>query len=160
MSTYPEEISGLETRFGDGRVSDSLIEFYRAFNDGDIAALEQNWCQGDVPSMNNPIGGIRRGWNSIREGYLKLFSGRARVQVTFHDFTGQGGEGWHLFVGRERGVCTTPQEELNVNFRTTRWFILKVGVWRQLHHHGSVEDPQMLQNYKKLIFGEDLIDAQ
>ncbi|EJJ29932.1 hypothetical protein PMI11_01803 [Rhizobium sp. CF142] len=69
--------------------------------------------------MDNPIGGIRRGWNSIAEGYSKLFDGPADVRVTFHDFTSQGGADWHLFVGRERGRCTTPRKSMEVAFRTT-----------------------------------------
>jgi hypothetical protein len=33
--------------------------------------------------MDNPMGGIRRGLQSISEGYSKLFGGPAIVQVTF-----------------------------------------------------------------------------
>jgi hypothetical protein len=103
--------------------------------------------------MDNPIGGIRRGWTAIEEGYSKLFSGRAKVHVAFHDFTSQGGPDWHLFVGRERGSCVTPDQELKIAFRTTRWFVRRDGSWRQLHHHGSVEDADMLRDYQRLIFG-------
>jgi hypothetical protein len=73
--------------------------------------------------------------------------------VTFHDFTSQGGDDWHLFVGRERGTCKTPAETLEIAFRTTRWFVRNKGDWRQLHHHGSIEDPKMLASYQRLIFG-------
>lgn len=68
--------------------------------------------------------------------------------MTFHDFTSQGADDWHLFVGRERGVCRTAKETLDVAFRTTRWFVRRDGGWRQLHHHGSVEDPKMLADYQ------------
>src|SRR5437879_6845182 len=81
------EITGTETQAKDGSPLDALIEFYRAFNAGDLDALAANWADGDAPSMDNPIGGIRRGWPAIREGYSKLFSGRATVHVAFHDFT-------------------------------------------------------------------------
>ena len=87
-----------------------------------LDGLAANWEPGDAPSMDNPMGGIRFGWQSIREGYLKLFGGPAIVQVTFHDFTSQGGHDWHLFVGRERGTCTAPGAKMDVRFRTTRWF--------------------------------------
>jgi ketosteroid isomerase-like protein len=114
-----------------------LIDFYRAFNARDLDGLAANWEPGDAPSMDNPMGGIRLGWQSIREGYLKLFGGPAIVQVTVHDFTSQGGHDWHLFVGRERGTCTAPGAKMDVRFRTTRWFTRRGGMWRQLHHHGS-----------------------
>lgn len=147
-----EEITGGEQKVGDNGALDALIEFYRAFNAADMVGLEAIWCPGPAPSMDNPIGGIRRGWNEIAGGYAKLFDGAATVNVTFHDFTSQGGREWHLFVGRERGTCRTASDRLDVAFRTTRWFVWVDGEWRQLHHHGSVEDPQMLAEYQKLIF--------
>jgi hypothetical protein len=153
MNSYPTEVSGDERKRADGDAVDALIEFYRAFNTGDLKALEEVWLAGSEPSMDNPIGGIRRGWAEIAQGYSKLFEGPATVRVTFHDFTSQGGDDWHLFVGRERGACRTATEVLDVAFRTTRWFVHREGAWRQLHHHGSVEDPKMLADYQKLIFG-------
>ncbi|ABC94426.1 hypothetical conserved protein (plasmid) [Rhizobium etli CFN 42] len=153
MLEHLPEISGKEKRAGDGGPLDALIEFYDAFNSGDMKRLEAVWFDGEAPSMDNPIGGIRRGWASIAEGYTKLFGGAASVNVTFHDFTSKGGEDWHLFVGRERGVCRTPKTRLDLAFRTTRWFVRNDGRWRQLHHHGSVEDPTMLAAYQRLIFG-------
>jgi hypothetical protein len=149
----PREIDGNETKRGDGNPLDALIGFYRAFNTSDLAGLEAVWLGGSEPSMDNPIGGIRRGWEQIAEGYSKLFRGQAKVHVTFHDFTSQGGADWHLFVGRERGTCKTPSETLHIAFRTTRWFVRTNGTWRQLHHHGSIEDPKMLADYQRIIFG-------
>jgi hypothetical protein len=159
MLTKPTEITGNEPRSGDGSALDALIKFYRAFNAGDLDALAANWEQGDAPSMDNPMGGIRRGWQSISEGYLKLFRGPATVQVTFHDFTSQGGDDWHLFVGREKGTCITPDVSMDVRFRTTRWFTRRGGTWRQLHHHGSIEEPGMLAAYQKIILGAALGEA-
>ena len=52
--------------------------------------------------MYNPIGGIRRGWPAIREGYAKLFGAPAIVRVAFHEFVAQGNNDCHLFVGREK----------------------------------------------------------
>lgn len=156
MTTSLTEISGAETRSGDGNALDALIDFYRAFNAGDLDALAANWAEGDAPSMDNPIGGVRRGWPSIRDGYSKLFNGPATVHVTFHDFSSQGGSDWHLFVGREKGSCTTPDVTLELRFRTTRWFTKINGLWRQLHHHGSIEEPALLADYQRAIFGAPL----
>ncbi len=153
MNWHLMEIDGDEIERGDGTALDALIEFYRAFNAGDLAGLEAAWLGGSEPSMDNPIGGIRRGWDEIAEGYSKLFEGQAKVHVTFHDFTSQGGDDWHLFVGRERGTCRTERDTLDVAFRTTRWFVRRNRAWRQLHHHGSIEDPKMLADYQRLIFG-------
>ncbi|PXW22887.1 YybH family protein [Paraburkholderia caballeronis] len=150
------EISGAEPRAGDGGALDALIDFYRAFNGRDLAALAANWADGEQPSMDNPIGGIRRGWPSIRDGYRKLFEGPARVQVAFHDFTSQGGGDWHLFVGREKGACVIGGTTIELRIRTTRWFVKIDGAWRQLHHHGSIEEPALLADYQRAIFGAPL----
>ena len=156
MTALPIEINGTEASLGDGGAMDALIDFYRAFNGRDLDALAANWAQGNAPSMDNPIGGIRRGWQAISEGYAKLFSGPAVVQVAFYDFTSQGGDDWHLFVGREKGFCRTPGATLELRIRTTRWFTKSNGVWRQLHHHGSIEEPALLADYQRAIFGEPL----
>ena len=156
MTARLTEITGREARSGRGDALDALIDFYCAFNARDLDGLAANWEQGDAPSMDNPMGGIRRGWNAISEGYMKLFGGSAIVQVTLHDFTSQGGDDWHLFVGREIGTCTTPDKKMDVRFRTTRWFTRRGGPWRQLHHHGSIEEAGMLAAYQKIVLGAAL----
>ena len=70
--SLPAEISGKEAPARDGSALDALIDFYRSFNASDLNALAAN-----------PIGGIRRGWPAIREGYAKLFSGPAIVVPRF-----------------------------------------------------------------------------
>lgn len=149
MNHLPKEITGAETRTGDGTALDALIDFYRAFNGRDIKALAANWAEGSAPSMDNPIGGIRRGWSSIREGYARLFGGPARVNVSFYDFTSHEGQDWCLFVGRERGRCTAPGTTLELRIRTSRLFVRRDGAWRQLHHHGSMDEPELLSDYQR-----------
>src|SRR6266404_2311435 len=112
--SLPAEISGKEALVGDGSALDALIDFYRSFNASDLNALAANWADGAAPRMDNPIGGIRRGWPAIREGYAELFDGPATVHVAFHAFTSQGGGDWHLFVGREKGLCKTPTVNLDL----------------------------------------------
>lgn len=156
MTTHLLEITGHEDGPGDGSALDALVRFYRAFNTKDLTGLSVNWLDGERPSMDNPIGGIRRGWPSIREGYEKLFHGPAEVKVAFHDFTSEGGADWHLFVGREKGTCAVATGTIDLRIRTTRWFVKSAGAWRQLHHHGSIEEPGVLASYQRAIFGHTL----
>jgi hypothetical protein len=152
MPAAPTEINGDEA-VDTGSPLAALVAFYRAFNAGDLDGLAQNWLNGDESSMSNPVGGIRRGWFEIREGYARLFGGASRVRVAFHDFTIHSDEGTCLFVGREKGICESSSGTLLLRIRTTRWFVRRGGVWRQLHHHGSIEEPTLLAAYQRAIFG-------
>jgi hypothetical protein len=157
LRSLPGEITGREPPAEDGSPLDALIGFYRAFNDSDMKALAANWAaEEEAPSMDNPIGGIRRGWPAIRDGYAKLFSGPATLRATFQDFSAQGNDDYHLFVGREKVWCETPAVRLGLRIRTSRWFVKMSGVWRQLHHHGSIDEPAMLADYQRVILGAPL----
>jgi hypothetical protein len=154
IQTIP--ITGGEAIEDDGRPLGALIAFYRAFNAGDLEAMRANWADGSddwEPSMSNPIGGIRRGWKEIAEGYSRLFAGPARVSVAFHDYTLQEHASVAIFVGRERGVCVTPEGRVELSIRTSRTFVQIGGVWRQLHHHGSFEDGALLTAYQQAVLG-------
>ena len=153
MSAIFTEISGNETVYEPMSSLAALIAFYRAFNARDLDGLARNWLDGNEPSMSNPVGGLRRGWIDIRDSYARLFSGTASVRVTFHDFSTHGNDGACIFIGREKGVCQSPAGTLPLWIRTTRWFVRREGVWRQLHHHGSIEEPALLARYQQAIFG-------
>lgn len=156
MDRMSTSITGAEEHGAENSPLGALVGFYRAFNGRDLGGLAENWLDGDEPSMDNPIGGIRRGWTEIRAGYHRLFSGPARVSVAFFDYTQQQGEDWALYVGREKGACKVDDASLELAIRTTRWFVKKDGLWRQLHHHGSIESGAMLSQYQRMIFGAAL----
>lgn len=149
-------ITGAERVPGGSGALDALIAFYQAFNACDLAELERNWLGGSEPSMDNPIGGIRRGWDDIRAGYQRMFDGPAFVTVEFYAYTHQQGADWALFVGRERGVCTSADARIELAIRTTRWFVYRDSHWRQMHHHGSIERSSPLAEYQRIIFGRPL----
>ena len=155
MQTINTPVTGMET---DGSRLDTpanaLAAFYRAFNQRDAALMRRVWLTGDEPSMDNPIGGIRRGWEEIEAGYRKLFDGPAKVYVEFFDYTLQQDGGFALAVGRERGHCETAAGCVDLAIRTSRLFVERAGEWHQIHHHGSLEDGLMLIDYQKAILGQ------
>jgi hypothetical protein len=132
----------------------ALAQFYRAFNERDLALMAENWDTSLDVAMDNPLGGIKRGWHDIKAVYERIFRSPHKVTVEFQDYT------LHVFndvfyaVGRERGRLESHLEaretRLNLNFRTSRIFRRVVGTsqWRQVHHHGSIEDPQLLSVYQ------------
>ena len=132
---------------------EALAQFYRAFNGRDLTLMAENWADSDYVVMDNPLGGIKRGWPEIRAVYERIFQGPARVQVEFYDFT------LHVFgevfyaVGRERGTHEAPEARLDLEIRTTRVFRRIDGRWRQVHHHGSIDKPALLGAYQRAVQG-------
>ena len=57
----------------------ALAQFYRAFNGRDMALMQQNWDTSEKAAMDNPLGGIKRGWPEIRSVYERLFSPAPRA---------------------------------------------------------------------------------
>ena len=144
-----EPITGQED-LGDLREPrQALAQFYRALNSRDLALLAENWEQSDDIAMDNPLGGIKRGWSEIREVYERIFRGSARLWVEFYDYTLH--ESDHVFyaIGRERGRFENGPHALDLTIRTTRIFRRSADGWRQVHHHGSIEDPALLAAYQQ-----------
>ena len=129
----------------------ALSQFYRAFNTRDLALMEQNWDTSGEAAMANPLGGIKRGWPEIREVYRRIFEARAKVWVEFHDYTLTTAGDVFWAVGRERGALETEQRSLDLAIRTSRVFRRVNGRWRQVHHHGSIEQPALLDAYQKAV---------
>lgn len=152
----PAIVNGEQAQMSLKTPLDALTSFYLAFNTRDLDLMEAVWIAGEQPSMDNPIGGIRRGWGEIKAGYQKLFSGTARVRVEFHEYTLQEFDSVTIAIGRERGWCETPSEKLALAIRTSRILVRTGEGWKQLHHHGSVEYPDMLEQYQTLILGNAL----
>jgi ketosteroid isomerase-like protein len=127
----------------------ALAQFYRAFNTRDLALMEENWDNGETVAMDNPLGGIKRGWPDIRAVYERIFRGTGRVQVAFHDYSLHVHDDLFYAVGRERGTFERDGAKLDLAIRTSRIFRRIAGRWRQVHHHGSIDDPRLLRAYQE-----------
>ena len=152
VAPIQEPVTGREDLGDLSRPIQALAQFYKAFNARDLALMESNWDPSEEASMDNPLGGIRRGWPAIRPVYERIFGGSATVRVEIHDYTlhVQGDVFWA--VGRERGVLETDGgRRLDLAIRTTRLFRRAGGRWRQVHHHGSMEDPGLLDAYQRAV---------
>ncbi|HZW25980.1 MAG TPA: nuclear transport factor 2 family protein [Gallionella sp.] len=130
---------------------DALTEFYYAFNHRDMGAMSANWQDSPEIAMSNPLGGIRRGWAEIRGVYERIFNGTAQVYVEYHDYTLLQNGDMFCAVGRERGWFRKGGEEVPLAIRTSRIFMRHDGRWRQVHHHGSIDDPALLDRYQKAV---------
>lgn len=134
----------------------ALIEtFYYAFNQRDMVVFAEVWAEHELIQLNNPLGGILRGYQPISELYRGIFNGNARVWVELHDIVEFQSEGMVVFAGREKGEFTKGEVTLPLSIRTSRivqWMGEGIG-WKQVHHHGSIDDAQLLVEYQSAVRG-------
>ncbi len=99
-------ITGKEEQLELTQTFQALVQFYCAFNNGDMDLMANNWEQSEYIAMDNPLGGIKRGWNEIK-----------------------------------------------LVIRTSRIFKRVERVWKQVHHHGSIDNPKLLEQYQSAVLG-------
>ncbi len=153
MKPEQEPITGNESQGDLTKPYQALVQFYYAFNNASMETMSQNWHQSDDIAMDNPLGGIKRGWNEISEVYNKIFSGPAEVYVEYYDYTIHKTAEMFYAVGRERGYFKLKEEKLDLAIRTSRIFKNIGGIWKQVHHHGSIENPKLLERYQNAVMG-------
>jgi len=129
----------------------ALIKFYKAFNNRDLSLMQNVWLNSLETSMNNPLGGIMRSWKEIETVYDKIFNGKAKVYVEFYDFTIHKTENMFFATGRERGFFKTNEQEIKLAIRTSRIFKKINGEWKQIQHHGSIDNPELLKTYQQMV---------
>jgi hypothetical protein len=153
MQPIPTAITGQENKGDLTTPYQALIQFYCAFNTGDMDMMSKNWAQSDEIAMDNPLGGIKRGWTEIQPVYERIFKGQAKVYVEYFDYTIHEAAEMFYAVGRERGYFRLGDEEITLAIRTSRIFRKIEGLWKQVHHHGSIEDPKLLGRYQSAVLG-------
>ncbi len=153
MEPIQAPITGSEDYSDPSRPEHALRQFYRAFNGRDLTLMSENWWQSEEIAMDNPLGGIKRGWTEIRSVYERLFNGPARVYVEFHDYTLHVTPELFYAVGRERGRFESAEKKLELRIRTSRIYRISGGLWKQVHHHGSIESPELLAAYQSAVSG-------
>ncbi len=147
-------VNGAETGVPPDGPLAALSAFYRGFNGRELEQVRENWAHTDDVVMSNPLGGVRRGWPAIEEVYRRLFHGPAEVYVEFHDFETWISEDMFCVAGRERGWFRRDGEEITLAIRTSRLYQRLGGEWKQIHHHGSMDQPDLLARYQQAVLGE------
>jgi SnoaL-like domain len=154
MNLIQEAITGKENP-GDLKLPyQALVQFYCAFNTGDMDMMSKNWSQSSDIAMANPLGDVKRGWAEIKPVYERIFNGAAEVYVEYFDYTIHETTKIFYAVGRERGYFRINGDEITLAIRTSRIFQNINGQWQQVHHHGSIENPQLLDKYQSAILGK------
>ena len=151
MKPIQSPITGNEDLGDLSQPQQALAQFYRAFNTRDLKMIDENLAHSDEVAIDNPLGGIRRGADEPHKMYEGVFKSPADVHVEFWDYTIHRAGDAFWAVGRERGTYRDGNEVRSLNVRTTRIFQLIDGRWRQIHHHGSIEDAKLLADYQSAV---------
>lgn len=134
----------------------ALVEsFYYAFNQRDMGVFAQVWANHALIQLNNPLGGILRGFEPIASLYQGIFIGPASVWVELSDVVEFQTEDMVVFAGRETGEFSKDNRVIPLSIRTSRivqWLGADAG-WKQTHHHGSIDDPKRLAEYQQAVRG-------
>jgi len=153
--TIQTPVTGCEYNGDQRKPLQVLAQFYRALNSRDIELMQQNWANSAEVAMDNPLGGIERGWSEIRTTYEKLFDSKGTYRFEFYDYTVHDTGALFYVVGRERGELDVSGRPMKLAIRTSRIFQKDADArWRQVHHHGSIDDPQMLAAYQEAVLGQ------
>lgn len=123
----------------------ALVQFYRAFNNRDLDLMEKTWEHSSEVAGIGPLADIVRGWPAILRGYGLLFRGPVRITTEFYDYTIHRSDNIFYAIGRERGQSTAGGKTTEIEGRATNIFRRgEDGAWKLVHHHISVESPQLL----------------
>jgi len=130
-----------------------LETFYYAFNNRDLETFKKIWLNHELIQLNNPLGGVIRGIGPITELYDKIFNGQTRVWVELTDIVYFQSNEMITFAGREIGEFSFHGQTIDLQIRTTRFFGYSDnrGQWFQLHHHGSIDNVELLDRYQKAV---------
>ncbi|MEK7315071.1 MAG: nuclear transport factor 2 family protein [Candidatus Eisenbacteria bacterium] len=128
----------------------ALETFYYAFNNQLPDLLNEVWSTRGPVQLNNPLGGVLRNPQDIQALYARLLTSEARVWVEFYDIEEWAGPDFVVFAGRERGEYVNRGRTVPLAIRTTRVYRYDddFGGWRQVHHHGSIDDAALLKDYQ------------
>jgi ketosteroid isomerase-like protein len=151
MKPIQNPITGTENLGDLSQPQQALAQFYRAFNTRDLNMIDENFARTDEVAIDNPLGGIRRGADEPHKMYEGVFKSSADVHVEFWDYTIHRVGDVFWAVGRERGTYRDGDAVKTLNVRTTRIFQLINGRWRQMHHHGSIEEAKLLEDYQSAV---------
>ncbi len=88
--------------------------------------------------------------------YEKIFNGSGKIYVEFYDYSINETEEMFFAVGWERGSLIIGGQTIKLNIRTSRIFKKLNGIWKQIHHHGSIDNSRLLENYQTIILRKEL----
>lgn len=154
MKLIKKTITGKEVQSNLAEPIKALVQFYYAFNNRDMEVMSSNWHYSNEIAMDSPLGGIQRGWDDIVVAYEQIFLSPADIYMEYYDFTIHETPEMFYTVGSEHAHFQQDDKQVKLEIRTTRVFKRIDGAWKQMHYHGSIDNPKLLENYQSAIIGK------
>lgn len=129
----------------------ALETFYYSLNKKDLEIFRHIWINRELVQLDNPAGGVIRGIEPITDLYMNILRDSAQVAIDFFDIVEYSFDSCTVFAGRERGEFKKNGRNLWLEIRTSRVFAFDEGRWGQIHHHGSIDKPELLLSYQKMV---------
>ena len=113
---------------------DAETAFYEAFERGDLAAMMAVWDESDDIVCIHPNGPRLIGFEAVRESWVRIFAGGARLRVRTTDARAFGGQTVAVHAVVE--LVAAPEENSPVTqvFVTNVYELTENG-WRLVVHH-------------------------
>jgi ketosteroid isomerase-like protein len=102
--------------------------YYRAFANGDFAAMSRIWAPEQV-SCVHPGWPVLVGRAAVLESWQGILGNLAPERIVFHEAT--------AMVAGDEGRVLCIEVIGTVAFAASNWFRRIDGIWRMIHHHAS-----------------------
>jgi uncharacterized protein (TIGR02246 family) len=114
--------------------------FYEAFERGDAAAMMAVWAESDAVVCVHPRGPRLTGFDAVRDSWIRIFAGGARMRVRATDTRRFDGNSVAVHTLVE--VISAPGERAVQSVCATNVYELTDGGWRMVVHHATpLEEP-------------------
>lgn len=103
--------------------------FYRAFNQKDMAAMDQVWASSTDVGCIHPGWNVLRGRDAVIESWRGILANPAQPRIV-------SGGATVTFVGNV-AVVLCRELVAGAPLAATNLFVMEVGAWKLVHHHSG-----------------------
>ncbi len=114
-------------------------QFYRALEEGDLAAMDALWLHTDWVKCVHPGWELLFGWESVRETWARIFSNKSGLRVTATEvkIVLEGDFGWVSCAEILALFLDSSSAPTSATTTATNLFKRVDGAWRMILHHAS-----------------------
>lgn len=116
-------------RSDEDAVLSANLEFYRAFNDRDMRAMEALWAKAAPVVCTHPGWTPLTGRERVIQSWRDIFANPDAPQVMCHDD--------RAVIHGDLALVLCEEELETGHLAVTNVFIREAGAWRLVHHHAS-----------------------